>query len=150
MRRRVFQMVAPVREIQREDTLHRFDSGLLTSCRTDMSGMYSKNSGNTHVWVYDLGWAIACVMAFMDRRDSIYLDVISNNFALPRSVLRDVRPGAQLYYALEDAARAEGIRKITLDSVPERVAYWRNLGFIESGPTTSGKFCTLYPMEKAL
>lgn len=150
MTRRIFSLNEPFREIQNQDTTKTFQSKLLDACGATLASMIEENIDSTHVWVYDANDEILAVLAFEDLEDEFHIEIISNNFAISEYVLEESKPGSSLYEVMEDLARKNNISKITLDSIPDRVGYWRNYGFKQTGIPFDGKFCKLFPMEKNL
>lgn len=116
-----------------------------------MSSLSLDNQGDKHVWVYDANDEILGVLVFIDRGTEFYVDVVSNNFTISKSVLQETKPGGLLYQVMEDVAVVNEVSKITLDSIPDRVSYWQTqFGFELSGAPFDGKFCQLFPMEKKI
>lgn len=151
MARRTFTINEPFREIQQGDSIKEFESKLLTACESTLISLGLDNQGDKHVWVYDVNDKILGVLVFIDRGTEFYVDVVSNNFTIPKSVLHETKPGGSLYQVMEDVAVANKVSKITLDSIPDRVSYWQTqFGFKLSGTPFAGKFCRLFPMEKKI
>jgi hypothetical protein len=151
MIRRIFNLNEPFREIKKEDSFKPFESKLLTACGSTLSSMYLENKDDKYVWVYDVNDEILAVISFLDRDKEFYVDLVSNNFSIPKNILSQTKPGSSLYQILEDVARMNSISKITLDSVPEMIDYWKiEFDFKQIGDPFTGKFCKLYPMSKNL
>lgn len=150
MERREFDVRPPARPILWDDVRHEFHSGLLKACGLTLATLCHENHGRRHVWVHVRHGKITAVVVFDDWQDHLHIEVITNNFALPRGLLRAERPGTSLYSAVERAARRAGIRRITLDSLPGRVGYWSMLGFRATGPSNDEDPFALLPMEKYL
>lgn len=148
--RRTFGIQRPIREIREDDMQQEFKSSMFDACGITMRTLYGDNLGDTHVWVFDWEGSVASAAKFVDYRDHICLDVISNNYAIPKGILREMKPGGAVYKTIEDASTANGIPRITLDSIPEKVDYWRSHGFRIYEPSFDGRYCRLYPMEKRL
>jgi len=149
--RRTFNINEPFREIQEEDSVKQFESKLLIACGSTLNSLSLDNQGDKHVWVYDANDEILGVLVFIDHGTEFYVDMVSNNFTIPKSVLHETKPGSSLYQIMEDVAVMNGVSKITLDSIPDRVSYWQTqFGFKLSGTPSVGKFCRLFPMEKKI
>jgi len=149
--RRGFQTSMPVREIEAGDASKKFYSELFNKCGTNLASLLSDNNGDRHVWVYDGGENdVLGVLLFIDNRDDFYVDVVSNNFAITNEILGMAKPGGTLYSVIESNARNFGADTVTLDSIPERIGYWKLFGFVENGEPFEGSFCMLTPMIKHL
>jgi len=148
--RRIFNINEPFREIKYKDSTKQFESRLLTACGSTLVSLNLENQNDDHVWVYDANNEILGVIGFTDHGTEFHVEVVSNNFAIPKLVLHETKPGSSLYQTMEDVARMNQVSKITLDSIPDRVDYWKKFGFQSTGNSFDGKFCKLFPMEKKI
>jgi len=149
MERRTFELNEPYRETTFLDSIKKFESGFFDALGISLSSLVAENKDDKHVWVYEADDKILGVISFLDSESEIIVDVVSNNQLFPH-LCNEVKPGRSLYLVLEDLSISFEIPKIRLESISDRVGYWKNLGFVLSGMPYAGKVGMLYPMEKKL
>ncbi len=151
LRRRVFKLEEPFREIMEKDIAKKFTSELFTACGATLESLFKyDNKDNTHVWVYDANDEILAVLVFEDLGKEFHIVGVSNNFAINETILDDAKPGGSLYLVMENFAIDMGVKKIFLESIEIRTDYWKIMGFNSTGDPKDGKFCKLFPMAKEL
>lgn len=122
----------PFRYIRKTDTKQPFQNELYELNHVDLLFAYSKNSGKTHVFVYDSEGIVIGFIAFQDSGTHFHIDLVETN-RIPES--KTIRPGSKLILYLESLSRLLGYRKITLLSLPspDLVSYYKQLGFQDTG-----------------
>lgn len=150
MKRRSFLLNTPFREISPSDSSTKFHSSLLSIIETDLGKLAGENREEKHVWVYDLDGKILAVLSFLDIGLYFHMDLVAVNES-EQDLCDEVHPGYSLFTLLEDFAIKFGHAKIRLDSVADRVMYWKSHGYQMTGIGHSDKrLGQIYPMEKQL
>jgi hypothetical protein len=147
MKRREFFLNPPFREIIQSDSFASFESSLLVAVGTSLENLIKENREEKHVWVYDVEGKILAVLVFVDFGSYFHIDLVVTNES-EQKLCDQVHPR---YSLLEDFAIKFGHTRIRLDSIADRVEYWKSHGYVITGIGYNDEnLCMIYPMEKTL
>lgn len=150
MKRRSFLLNPPFRQIIASDSSAKFESSLLDAIGISLANLIKENKDDKHIWVYDFDGKILAVFSFLDVGTYFHMDLITINES-EQKLCNEVHPGYSLFTLLEDYAVKFGHTKIRLDSIGERVEYWKSHGYQIIGMGhVDDKLGQIYPMEKQL
>lgn len=150
MKRRSFLLNPPFREIKDSDNTIKFESELLDIIGINLDTLAKGNKDDKHVWVYDFDGKILAILSFLDVGSYFHMDVVAINES-EQELCKEVHPGYSLFSLLENFAVKLGHTKIRLDSISERVEYWKSYGYEMTGiGHADDKLGKIYPMEKRL
>jgi len=148
MDRKTFNLNLPFREIKQEDVGILFDNELLESNGVDLAFLFEKNMGNLYVFVYELDGKVLAFIEFIDTGTHFHLDLVETNRLFPTPSLK---PGGKLILLLELISKQNNYSKITLNSVQNKVEYYKKLGYTKTGETIPNvAYGPLTKMEKTL
>ncbi|MFZ1077958.1 MAG: hypothetical protein WAN47_11075 [Nitrosotalea sp.] len=148
LERKKFKLNLPYREILSTDISHDFDNELLSAKNITLQKLYIENKDNYHVWVFESDSKILAFLSFVDEGDHFHIDMIAVN-RIHDKLCDEIHPGYSLFTLLELVSLQFGYSKITLNSVQNRIGYWKSNGYEIIGPSEfSNVWGMLTPMEK--
>jgi pyruvate carboxylase len=117
---------------------------------TNLKNLVKENREEKHVWVYDVEGKILAVLVFVDFDSYFHIDLVVTNES-EQKLCDQVHPGYSLFSLLEDFAIKFGHTRIRLDSIADRVEYWKSHGYVITGIGYNVEnLGRIYPMEKTL
>lgn len=150
LERKIFRLNLPYREILSTDMQHDFDNELLLVKNITLKKLYAENKDNYHVWVFEFDDKVLAFLTFVDEGDHFHIDMIAVN-RIHDKLCDELRPGYSLFTLLEIVSLQFGYSKITLNSVQNRIEYWKLNGYEITGPAEfSNVWGMLTPMEKKI
>lgn len=149
MKRELFRE-GPIRYIRKNDTKQSFDNRLKSLNHLELSDFYDDNRGNRHIFVYDFGGKIICVLAFDDKGNHFYLNLIENN-EIYEEECDEINPAPKLIRFTENIAKSLGHIEIRLNALEQLVPYYKELGYSPTGKTEKNNvYGLLVEMQKLL
>lgn len=150
LERKRFRLNLPYREILSTDVQHDFDNELLFAKNITLQKLYTENKDNYHVWVFEFDGKVLAFLTFVDEDDHFHIDMIAVN-RIHHKLCDEIHPGYSLFTLLELVSLQFGYSKITLNSVQNRIKYWKSNGYEITGPAEFGNvWGMLTPMEKKI
>ena len=149
MKRELFRE-GPIRYIRKKDTKQSFENRLKILNHLELSDFYDDNRGNRHIFVYDFGGKIICVLAFDDKGDHFYLNLIENNEIYEKEC-DEINPAPKLIRFIENIAKSFGHIEIRLNALEQLVPYYKELGYSTTSKTEKNNdYGLLVEMQKLL
>lgn len=149
MKRELFRE-GPIRYIRKNDTKQSFDNRLKSINHLELSDFYADNRDNRHIFVYDFGGKIICVLALDDKGNHFYLNLIENNDTYEKDC-DEINPAPKLIAFTENIAKSLGHTEIRLNALEQLVSYYTELGYSETGKTEKNNvYGLLVEMRKSL
>lgn len=148
--RRQFLLNFPFREITLSDSSAKFTSSLLDAIGISFNHLIKENKDEKHVWVYNFDGKILAVLSFLDAGSYFHMDLVTINES-EQELCDEIHPGYSLFALLEEFAKKFGHVKIRLDSIGDRIEYWKFHGYKIIGVGHADEnLGQIYPMEKNL
>jgi hypothetical protein len=149
MKRELFRE-GPIRYIRKKDIKQSFDNRLKSINRLELRDFYDHNRDTRHIFVYDFRGKIICVLAFDDKGDHFYLNLIENNEIYEKEC-DEINPAPKLIRFIENIAKSFGHIEIRLNALEQLVPYYKELGYSTTSKTEKNNdYGLLVEMQKLL
>lgn len=150
MKRELFRE-GPISYIHKNDIKQSFDNRLKSLNHLELGDFYDDdNRGNRHIFVYNFVGKIICVLAFDDKGNPFYLNLIENNEIYEKEC-DEINSAPKLILFTENVAKSLGHTEIRLNALEQLVLYYKELGYSETGKIENDNvYGLLVEMQKSL
>ncbi len=144
MFRRNFILEPPYREIHFEDKSKQFKNELFPQ-KDVLADLVTMNTGNVHVFVYDQDGEILAFLMFYDYKTYFHIEFVATNRLFPSQ-----SAGTKLIKLLEGIGKELNYSHIQLDSLEQKIPYYKALGYVDTGIPMVGNYDKTTRMIKSL